>query len=325
MQRLLDYISSTSIINKQLDVKKKDDVDSIQYKQIKFYKELDYGSAAKIFIGDFDHQIVAIKKYIMDAKKDLAWTQLKLEKEWNVLKATFPSQYIVKSIAYCMQPPLIVMEYLPNGALDSCLMRMKFTWEQKLIIANDIVLGMIELLKQGIYHRDIKSANILITNDLRAKLNDFDVTSKDKFVFNEPLVGSLSHIAPEYFINNKSIDLEKADIYSFGVVLLELAVARNYFEAYINIANKMSDKVNGSLIRINMLENMVHNCLRHWPLGYKDIILDCIRIDPAKRPTIYQVQERLIALSKTLNEKSEEIDPGMPAAHLLYEAASRKY
>src|SRR6185437_10611515 len=104
-----------------------------------------------------------------------------LFREWNALKASFPSHYIVSPVGYCQHPPAIVMEYVEKGALDIILTRESnpfacflheeplLTFNQLMVIANDIALGLLKLLEVNLVHRDIKTANILITKNKRAK------------------------------------------------------------------------------------------------------------------------------------------------------------
>ncbi|KAM2407541.1 hypothetical protein ACFX1X_026706 [Malus domestica] len=124
----------------------------------------------------------------------------------------------------------LMYEYMPNGNLKEYLSGIHrsshMTWEMKLRIALDIALGLHYLHKEcnpHIVHRDVKTANILLSKNLDAKIVDFGMS----MVFpntNEThvasIVGTVGYLDPEYY-NYERLN-EKIDVYSFGVVLLEL-------------------------------------------------------------------------------------------------------
>uniref|UniRef100_A0A6I9QKW2 Probable LRR receptor-like serine/threonine-protein kinase PAM74 n=1 Tax=Elaeis guineensis var. tenera TaxID=51953 RepID=A0A6I9QKW2_ELAGV len=111
-------------------------------------------------------------------------------------------------------------------------------WRERLRIAIDAALGLVYLHKgcsPPIIHRDVKSGNILLSQNLVAKIADFGLskaflTDDHTHVSTEIIGGTLGYIDPEY---HDTFQLnEKSDVYSFGVVLLELitglpAVLRN--------------------------------------------------------------------------------------------------
>ncbi|KAJ4884619.1 Leucine-rich repeat protein kinase family protein [Raphanus sativus] len=104
-------------------------------------------------------------------------------------------------------------------------------WSRRLIVALDMARGLeyIHTLasESQIYiHRDVKSANILLGKDLRAKIADFGyvrATTEDREPINTKCVGTLGYMAPEYFgkmfvTAEGSMLSRKADVYSFNVV-----------------------------------------------------------------------------------------------------------
>ncbi|KAG2575837.1 hypothetical protein PVAP13_7KG366100 [Panicum virgatum] len=127
---------------------------------------------------------------------------------------------------------LLVYEYMPNGALSRHLFQWKqlglepLSWKKRLNIALDVARGMEYLHNLGHHrfiHRDLKSANILLGDDFRAKVSDFGLM-KDapdgNFSVATRLAGTFGYLAPEYAVTGKIST--KADVFSFGVVLLEL-------------------------------------------------------------------------------------------------------
>ncbi|XP_015957119.1 cysteine-rich receptor-like protein kinase 2 isoform X1 [Arachis duranensis] len=129
---------------------------------------------------------------------------------------------------------LLVYEFLPNKSLDQFIFdRVKgreLNWEKRY----DIIIGTAEGLvylhensKTRIIHRDIKASNILLDAKLRAKIADFGLArsfQEDKSHISTAIAGTLGYMAPEYLAHGQLT--EKADVYSFGVLVLEIVTGR---------------------------------------------------------------------------------------------------
>ncbi|XP_056847349.1 receptor-like kinase TMK2 [Raphanus sativus] len=145
---------------------------------------------------------------------------------------------IVSLHGYCIQGDerLLVYELMAQGSLSKHLEKgyeaQKLDWSRRLIVALDVARGLEYLhtlaSESQIYiHRDVKSANILLGKDLRAKIADFGyvrATTEDREPINTACVGTLGYMAPEYF--DGGMLSRKADVYSFGVILLELITGK---------------------------------------------------------------------------------------------------
>ncbi|KAL9235410.1 hypothetical protein vseg_010169 [Gypsophila vaccaria] len=127
---------------------------------------------------------------------------------------------------------LLVYEYLPQGALSKHLFHWKtfnmepLSWKKRLSIALDVARGMEylhNLAQQSFIHRDLKSSNILLDEEYRAKVSDFGLVKlapdKEKSVATR-LAGTFGYLAPEYAVTGKVTT--KVDVFSYGVVLMEL-------------------------------------------------------------------------------------------------------
>lgn len=127
---------------------------------------------------------------------------------------------------------LLVYEYMPQGALSKHLFHWKshnlepLSWKRRLSIALDVARGMEylhTLAHQSFIHRDLKSSNILLDDDYRAKVSDFGLVKLapdgEKSVQTR-LAGTFGYLAPEYAVTGKVTT--KVDVFSFGVVLMEL-------------------------------------------------------------------------------------------------------
>ncbi|KAH7561302.1 hypothetical protein JRO89_XS10G0208500 [Xanthoceras sorbifolium] len=143
-------------------------------------------------------------------------------------------RHLVSLLAYSIEGTerLLVYEYLPQGALSKHLFHWKsqelepLTWTQRLIIALDVARGMEylhSLALQTFIHRDLKSSNILLDDDFRAKVSDFGLVKlapDGKKSVATRLAGTFGYLAPEYAVMGKITT--KADVFSYGVVLMEL-------------------------------------------------------------------------------------------------------
>lgn len=145
---------------------------------------------------------------------------------------------LVKFVGWCHERGefLLVYEYLPNGSLDNFLFGNKGTLEWE--VRYRIVLGLVSALHylhedagQCVLHRDIKAANVLLDTDFSTKLGDFGVAKLvDPLLRSQKtgVVGTLGYLAPEYL--NEGRASKESDIFSFGVVALEIACGRRTYE-----------------------------------------------------------------------------------------------
>ncbi|KAJ8561048.1 hypothetical protein K7X08_027238 [Anisodus acutangulus] len=143
-------------------------------------------------------------------------------------------RHLVSLLGYSIEgnERLLVYEYMPKGALSGHLFRWKslnlepLSWTKRLNIALDVARGMEylhNLAHQSFIHRDLKSSNILLDDDFRAKVSDFGLVKlapdKERSVATR-LAGTFGYLAPEYAVTGKVTT--KIDVFSFGVVLMEL-------------------------------------------------------------------------------------------------------
>jgi len=202
---------------------------AIEKQDIKFKKELGKGTFGVVFFGEWANANVAIKKlhrHMVDVPEILQ----DFEKEAAVLgRLNHPNIVRLYGVCRTAYDYYIVLEYASEGSLDNILGDDKkpFLWNpSRLQVAADITKGLYYVHGQDIWHRDLKSGNVLIYKDdtgLRAKLTDFgeakvmEATSKTATKGR----GTLSWMAPEVLSGEKYT--EKADVYSYGIILWQLA------------------------------------------------------------------------------------------------------
>ncbi|XP_060676215.1 L-type lectin-domain containing receptor kinase IX.1-like isoform X1 [Ziziphus jujuba] len=141
---------------------------------------------------------------------------------------------LVQLIGWCHERKelLLVYEFMPNGSLDSHLFKAKnlLIWKDRQKIAQGLASALLYLheeWEQCVVHRDIKSSNIMLDSNFNAKLGDFGLA---RFVDHTigtqttAMAGTMGYMAPETVTMGKAS--KESDLYSFGVVALEIACGR---------------------------------------------------------------------------------------------------
>ncbi|KAJ7013237.1 L-type lectin-domain containing receptor kinase IX.1-like [Populus alba x Populus x berolinensis] len=138
----------------------------------------------------------------------------------------------VKIISRLRKELLLVYEFMPHGSLDSHLFKETslLTWEVRYKIVQGLASGMLYLheeWEQCVVHRDIKSSNIMLDSEFNAKLGDFGLArlvDHGKGSQTTVLAGTMGYMAPECAMTGKAS--RESDVYSFGIVALEIACGR---------------------------------------------------------------------------------------------------
>lgn len=147
-------------------------------------------------------------------------------------------RHLVALLGYCIEgnERLLVYEYMPQGTLSQHLFEWKkldlppLTWDKRLSIALDMARGveyLHGLAHKSFIHRDLKPSNVLLGDDYRAKVSDFGLVKlapEGKSSVETRLAGTFGYLAPEYAVTGRVTT--KADVFSFGVMLMELLTGR---------------------------------------------------------------------------------------------------
>ncbi|KAK3226368.1 hypothetical protein Dsin_006230 [Dipteronia sinensis] len=144
---------------------------------------------------------------------------------------------LVKLIGYCLEDEhrLLVYEFMPRGSMDNHLFRrgshfQPLSWGIRMKVALGAAKGLAFLhnAETTVIYRDFKTSNILLDSSYNAKLSDFglarDGPTGDKSHVSTRVMGTYGYAAPEYLATGHLTT--KSDIYSFGVVLLEVLSGR---------------------------------------------------------------------------------------------------
>ncbi|KAL6006234.1 Proline-rich receptor-like protein kinase perk1 [Asimina triloba] len=149
-------------------------------------------------------------------------------------------KHLVSLVGYCIagNQRMLVYEFVPNNTLEFHLHgrgRPTMEWPARLKIALGAAKGLAYLHEDchpKIIHRDIKSSNILLDFKFEAKVADFGLakfTSDNNTHVSTRVMGTFGYLAPEYASSGKLTD--KSDVFSFGVMLLELITRRRPFDS----------------------------------------------------------------------------------------------
>ncbi|BFG28988.1 hypothetical protein CerSpe_152620 [Prunus speciosa] len=146
--------------------------------------------------------------------------------------------HLVKLHGCCIEGNqlLLVYEYMENNNLARALFgpeesQLKLDWPTRHKICVGIARGLAYLHEESrlkVVHRDIKATNVLLDKNLTPKISDFGLAKldeEDKTHISTRIAGTYGYMAPEYAMRGYLTD--KADVYSFGILVLEIASGRN--------------------------------------------------------------------------------------------------
>ncbi|XP_022134984.1 receptor protein-tyrosine kinase CEPR1 [Momordica charantia] len=259
-------------------------------------------------------EMVAVKKLWSRKGKDTASDQEQLhlvDKELKTEVETLGSirhKNIVKLYCYfsSVECSLLVYEYMPNGNLWDALHKgwVHLEWPTRHQIALGIAQGLAYLhhdLLPSIIHRDIKTTNILLDVNYHPKVADFGIAKvlqarAGKDSATTVIAGTYGYLAPEYAYSSKATT--KCDVYSFGIVLMELITGKKPVEAEFgenkNIIYWVSNKVDTKEGAMEVLDKRVSGSFKDEMIQVLRIAIRCTYKNPALRPTMKEAVQLLI-------------------------------
>eukprot|EP01018_Ginkgo_biloba_P036590 Gb_35041 [translate_table: standard] len=238
------------------------------------------------------------------------------------LVANIRHRNLVRLLGCCTKGPerLLVYEYLPNKSLDTFLFhpekRKHLNWQKRYNIILGIARGLLYLHEDSqlrIIHRDIKANNILLDDKLNPKIADFGLARlfpEDETHVHTRVAGTYGYMAPEYAMRGQlSV---KADVYSFGVLLLEIVTGRKNTDSNLPLEAQNILEWTWRLYKRGQIldvidEELVRSCPQEQALRCIHVGLLCTQADPALRPPFSNVILMISSNSVTLG------DPTKPA------------
>ncbi|XP_060196673.1 G-type lectin S-receptor-like serine/threonine-protein kinase LECRK3 [Lycium barbarum] len=282
---------------------------SFTYKELvvatkEFKEEIGRGAFGIVYKGVMSvgsRNVVAIKKLdrvAREAEKDFMT-------EVNVISQTHHKN-LVRLIGYCNEGPhrLLVYEYMSNGTLASFIYGdPKPNWSQRTKIATGIARGLAYLHEEcskQIIHCDIKPQNILLDDYYVARISDFGLSKLlmiNQSRTNTDIRGTRGYVAPEWFRN--CLVTVKVDVYSFGVLLLEIITCRKCLKDEESYGPEaiLTDWVL-DCFQEGKLEALVQSDIealndRKQLERFVMVGIWCIQEDPMTRPTMRKVCQML--------------------------------
>ncbi|KAL8117399.1 putative receptor-like protein kinase At1g80640 [Apium graveolens] len=265
------------------------------------------GGSGRVYKALFSGQLVAAVKRLQGGNLD-AEKEFENEIAWL---SSIRHQKVIALLGYCIhnETRFLVYELMHNGSLELQLhgpsQGAALTWNIRMQIALDIARGLEYLHERcnpPIIHRDLKSSNILLDSNFRAKLSNFGLAIADGLQNKKNLniSGTLGYVAPEYLIDGKLTD--KSDVYAFGVVLLELLLGRKAMDK--TMSSECQSIVTWAMPQLtdrtklpNMVDPVIKDRmdLKHLYQVAAVAVL-CIQPEPSYRPLITDVLHSFIPL-----------------------------
>lgn len=243
---------------------------------------------------------------IVAVKKSKALEEENLEEFINeiILLSQINHRNVVKILECCLETevPMLVYEFIPNRNLFDHLHNQSedfpMTWEVRLRIAWEVADALSYLHSAAsvpIYHRDVKSTNILLDEKHRAKVSDFGISRSvplDDTHLTTVVQGTVGYVDPEYLQSNHFTG--KSDVYSFGVVLIELVTGGKPVSLLRPQEVRMLGAYFLEAMRNDRLDDILdarikEECDQEEVLAVARLARRCLRLNSEHRPTMRDV------------------------------------
>jgi len=257
----------------------------IQYEELEFDQLVSAGSAGEVYMGYYFGTPVAIKKLFSlppDQKHLVA-------REFSMLQGVNHPN-IVQFLGICDHESgiYLITEYVEHGDLFDLLIfgGEPVTWKTKIKIALQVAQAVYYLHSRKIIHRDLKSQNVLIGENMKVKLCDLGLATVTDFEKRMTVCGTNEWMAPEILLQDNYDD--KVDVFSFGIVLTELVTCQPPKKR--EIQKMLAFDTEG------FLRDLPEGC----PQEFAQLIVDCCKFKPDERPPFKDIVTRLRKLQNDI-------------------------
>ncbi|XP_050259355.1 probable LRR receptor-like serine/threonine-protein kinase At1g74360 isoform X5 [Quercus robur] len=223
----------------------------------------------------------------------------------------WPHPNLVTLYGWCLDDTqkILVYEYMEGGSLEDLISdRIKLTWRRRIDVAVDVARALMFLHHEcypAIVHRDVKASNVLLDKDGKARVTDFGlarvVDAGDSHV-STVVAGTIGYVAPEY--GQTWHATTKGDVYSFGVLTMELATGRRALdggeECLVEWAKRVMGNERQGLSRSVIPVVLLGSGLAEGAEEMSELLrvgVKCTAESPQARPNMKEVLAMLIEIS----------------------------
>ncbi|KAF8783781.1 hypothetical protein HU200_000219 [Digitaria exilis] len=286
-----------------------------------FSLKIGEGGFGSVFEGTLNEKRVAVKR-LESARQG--------KKEFLAEVVTIGSiEHInlVRLLGFCAEKAhrLVVYEYMPRGSLDQWIYyrhnNAPIDWSTRCRIIMDIAKGLCYLheeCRRKIAHLDVKPQNILLDENVNAKLADFGLCKlidRDQSHIITVMRGTPGYLAPEWLTSQIT---EKADIYSFGVVIMEGRLLRRNIdnsqpEECIHLINLLQEKAQNNQL-IDIIDKQSEDMVAHQDevIQMMKLGMWCLQNNSRRRPsmsTVVKVLEGTMTVETCIDYNFFSADP----------------
>lgn len=275
------------------------------------------GGFGTVYKGLLENRAVAVKKLNPVDNITLEELHVQFNQEIQTLQ-TLKHENLVDMVGFSSDGPYpcLVYAFMANGSLLDRLAcsdgSAPLSWQQRCLIVLGTARGLEYLHGNHHVHRDIKSANILLDKDFVAKISDFGLTRassrhSSSTVVTGRIVGTSAYMAPEAL---RGLITPKSDVFSFGVILLEILSGLPPVDEdreppfLMDLKDNIEDEDEDLT-----LEGFVDKRMRDWEMGQVQSVFalscNCLQDQKNRRPLISQVVAELKGVVKNISVDSQ--------------------
>lgn len=262
-----------------------------------------------IYLGEYYNCPVAIKVFNGPQAETVEIVRETFNQEIKNMKK-FDSPNVLRIFGICIDESAvatprfsIVMEYCELGTLrDVLALKKDLTLTQRIILMLGAARGLNRLhrCEVPVLHRKVNSSNFLVAEGFQVKLTGFELSKTQTSISREKKrkedrINSSAYISPQRLMNVFGKYEIKDEIYSFGIVLWEIATGKIPFEGC------SSDDIHDRVVKKQQQEPLGKEC----PFQLQEIINSCRALEPSERPSVQDIIEKLDSFCRPCAEMED--------------------
>jgi tRNA A-37 threonylcarbamoyl transferase component Bud32 len=283
----------------------------VKFAELKYNEKdkLGQGAYGTVYKGTYNYNDVAIKKLHSTHLSSTALNEFKKE---VAIMGKMRSDYVTPLMGVCLEAPnyCLVMKWMPRGSLHDFLQTSPNLPQAAIYrIALDVTYGLLHLHQANIIHRDLKTLNVLLDGESRARVTDFGLSKikseTSSSSSTKKISGTLAWMAPELF-DEKASATQAADIYALGMVLWALII-KPYTTPFKGLA--INALIAAKISRGPEQEKIPTTC----PSEYAKLIRSCWK-KSNQRPDAKKIADNLYILFSSAQGPQSSPPPNLVAS-----------